>query len=223
MAKPMTIEERLAYIERVLRGEVMVPKLWAQVLRSGEHSVELGADYVQVLQGTPGNPPAGSTRFYSTADRNATIRDSSGNTDELVDAPTKEFFVLAVAKATAFPYTGTVGDYGVVTLTSTEDVDFLFHMPADFTTLIDAVVVTITDNTETLQWDVLTDFATNGEFYAANSDSIVNATLSVANDIIKELDVSAALTGLAADDYVGMKFASDTTQIRPIGLRIRYS
>ncbi|MCH8005435.1 MAG: right-handed parallel beta-helix repeat-containing protein [Planctomycetes bacterium] len=84
MAKPMTIEERLAYIERVLRGEVMIPKLWAEVLRSGEHSVELGADYVQILQGTPGNPPAGSTRIYSPSDRNVTIRDSAGNTDDLV-------------------------------------------------------------------------------------------------------------------------------------------
>ena len=66
------------------------------------------------------------------------------------------------------------------------------------------------------------DFAADGEVSTTNSDSETNATQAVTVDEIETLDVSASLTGLAAGDYVGMNFQSDTSNIRAIGLWIKY-
>lgn len=167
------------------------------------------------------------------AEAKVTVRYDSGNTRWLlctVSVPpggsTKEFIVyVAVQPAVGFPYTAFTGSgtFTLAVLPSADGALFLFHVPNDFSSLTDAVVVTIPDATETVQWDVLTEFGADDELHTANTDSITNATESVTVNKIEELDVSAALTSIAAGDYVGLAFASDTSDIRPFLLRIRYS
>ena len=41
--------------------------------------------------------------------------------------------------------------------------------------------------------------------------------------LITEFDVSSVLATLAAEDYVGLRFESDTSNLRVLGLNIKYS
>ena len=142
-----------------------------------------------------------------------------------VASPAAKEFIVYVAQRTtlSYPYSGLTGNFPHSTLTDGNDAVFLFHIPNDFTTLIDAVVVVLPDATETIQWDIATDFGASGEAYNANTDSVTDATLAVTQNQLAECDVSAGLTGIAAGDYVGMSFKSNTTNIQVIMLRIRYS
>jgi len=143
-----------------------------------------------------------------------------------VDATiTKEFWVpVLVARGNgSFPYNSNVGDFPVATAGSAQDARFAFYVPLDFTSLTSAVVVMIPDATETAQWDVTTDFGGDGEAYNLNSDSITNGTESVTANDVEEVDIADALTGLAAGDYVGVLFAPDTSDLRLVGLRIKYA
>ena len=136
---------------------------------------------------------------------------------------TKEFFVYVAQRTTlSYPYNGLTGNFPHNTLTDGNDAIFLFHIPNDFTTLTDAVVVVLPDASETIQWDIDTDFGANGEAYNANTDSVTDDTLAVTLSQLAECDVSAGLTGIAAGDYVGMSFQSNTTNIQVVILRIRY-
>tara|TARA_Y100000031_G_scaffold154401_1_gene201931 strand:+ start:4060 stop:4689 length:630 start_codon:yes stop_codon:yes gene_type:complete len=137
---------------------------------------------------------------------------------------TKEFIVYSTRRSTGiFPYPSVVGDFSVNSIDMNEGAYFMFYTPNDFTSLTDAVVMTIPNANETIQWDALTDFGANGESSTANSDSALNETVSATQSQIVDCDISAALTGLAAGDYVGVEFESDTTSIRPTMLRFRYS
>ncbi len=86
----------------------------------------------------------------------------------------------------AFGYTVARGDHGLVSIGTADSADFDFHIPNDFSSLVDAAVVLFPDATETIQWDVTTDFGASGEAYNANSDSITNDTLAVTDDQIAE-------------------------------------
>ncbi len=136
---------------------------------------------------------------------------------------TKEFFVPIFSEGQAFPYTFLTGAFPTISLSAAEPINLAFFVPNDFSTLIDATILINPDTSETVQWDVTTQFAANGEANNANTDSITDATLAVTLNQLAELDVSAALTGLAANDYVGMLFESNTTAVFIIGLRIKYS
>ena len=137
---------------------------------------------------------------------------------------TKEFFVHTTDRdGNTFPYITAVGDFMTATIGATNNAHFSFFIPNDFTSLTSAEVMTIPDATETIQWDVLTDFGADNESSTANSDSSLNLTESVTSGNIEEIPVSDALTGIAANDYVGMDFQSDTDSIRIVMLRIRYS
>ncbi len=137
--------------------------------------------------------------------------------------PTKEFFVLMAAAEGAFPYNLGVGRFRAKALTASESADFNFFIPNDFTTLTDAGVIMIPDATETIQWDVDTDFGAVGEASTANQDSITDGQISATSGQLIEANVTTALTSIAANDYVGMNFASDTTSLRVVGLRVKYS
>lgn len=154
-----------------------------------------------------------------------TLTDGS-NADSLhahVVVITLEFFVPITARGGVFPNDTGVGDFVTSPIGAAQTVNINFFVPADFSSLVSAVVVVIADNTETTQYDVVTDFGAAGEVHTANSDSLVNSTQAITVNEIEELDVSGALTGLAAGDYVGLVFNSDINILRPIGLRIKYS
>lgn len=159
---------------------------------------------------------------YAAADWRCT-KYTKADGKAVISSATKEFIVRAVAVGDVFGYGTNVGDFQVTQIAVAGIVKYVFHIPHDFTSLTDAVVVVIPDTTETIQWDVTTDFGANGEAYTTNSDSITNATLAVTINVLAECDVSAALTGIAAGDYIGMEFVSDINNIRAVFLRIRYT
>ena len=134
---------------------------------------------------------------------------------------TKEFFVPL---GYSDPVFGTEGDFYTVNLASGKFVYFNFHIPADFTSLTSALVMGIGSAVGKTDWTVTTDFAAKDEPYTTHSDSATaDETATVWNDIVG-IDISSALTGLAAGDYVGAKFIADSNgYLLAIGLLIKYA
>jgi len=107
-------------------------------------------------------------------------------------------------------------------------------VPADFTSLASvkmAFLFLADADTPSFDWTVTTDFAANGQASATHSDSATadgaTSTADDANAYILEIDISDAFTGLAADDYVGIKLVLDnvTAYTYPefIGIHFRYA
>jgi len=134
-------------------------------------------------------------------------------------APTKEFLVPVLT--TTAP--STLDDWNFVAVGASSQCKFIFTVPNDFTSLTGAVVVVIPDATETVQWDLDASVAVAGEDYNADARQALDETKSVTVNDLTDLDISASLTGLAAGDYVAVRFQSDTDTLRIIGLRFRYN
>ncbi len=135
--------------------------------------------------------------------------------------PTKEFFI----PSTVFTPAGTDNNLAEWTnsfLNADNNIRFNIYIPADFSNLTSAVMVIIPDTTETVQFDVSTSFASEGELFTNHTDSIVDGTQGVTENIITELDISEAFTGIEAGDYVGVFFESDTSILKVIGFRFKY-
>ena len=136
------------------------------------------------------------------------------------------------ASGTSVVLSAQYGDYGVTTLVDLETnaVAVSLAVPSDFVTLVKAVAVVIPLGTGNMRWSVTTDFAANGEAYQANSDSIVATDTAVVTGVMTEINIADALTGLAANDYLGIEFtrsgahANDTVtaSVRFLGFLIVY-
>ncbi|MBA7614645.1 hypothetical protein ES703_21913 [subsurface metagenome] len=147
--------------------------------------------------------------------------------------PTKEFFVPLVyaGEDPWFIY----GDFYTFAMTTINDhCHFDFKVPHDFTTLTHCKFVYITRCDATpgsWDWTVTTDFAADGETYNIHSDSDTgnNEAFALSANQMTTLDISAAFTGLAADDYVGVKVNMDAINgtgvkyVYPLGLVFKYS
>lgn len=131
---------------------------------------------------------------------------------------TREYF-FTPAPATD----GTVGTFPIRNLNSSATTYFSFKVPTGTTAISKAVIVVIPDATETIQWDIATNFGASGELYTANTDSELNDTQAVTVNVLTELDVMDSLTGVSADDYVGLSFTSDTSTIRVVGLLLKFT
>ena len=93
-------------------------------------------------------------------------------------------------------------------------VRFGFGAPDEFQEAVTAQVVIIPAANGTLRRQVETDFGKvcSGEAYNAHSDAIAAGDVAgMIQDDLECIDVSAALTGLAARDTVGMLFIRDAT------------
>ena len=157
---------------------------------------------------------------YASADWRCT------NYTKATGGPVKEFYVYVAASGTvaiAFPYDAQTGGFSVATLGNTEEATFLFAIPADFTTLIEAIILSIPDTSETIQFDIDTSYGASGEASDANTETETDTMLGVTIALLTEIDASGVLSGIAANDYVGMEFDSDTGNIRLVALRIRYN
>ena len=145
---------------------------------------------------------------YTRADGTAVV--SAGGT--------KEFFIPFPSATTV---TDTTWAAKLMNITNTGVISWF--MPNDFTTLTEAVIPVLPDATETIQWDIATHFGAVGEDESTHTDSAANATSAVTDDQIAELDISGELTGVAANDYVGLLITADITAIQALGVRIKYS
>ncbi len=143
-----------------------------------------------------------------------------------VTGQTMQFFVI--------PAYGLNADYGAhanhsgrVCNLAGDAVYFEFRLPNDFSTLTSAKIAFIPQTTGTFDWTVTTSWGANGEDEQAHTDSATADGQAATDDVILELDVSAALTGLAANDIVGMIFTSDvfttTVALHCLGIDIKYT
>jgi hypothetical protein len=138
---------------------------------------------------------------------------------------TKEFFVPVTAGNTlTSAYDTTIGDFATNTPDSAQVLYFVFNIPSNFTSLTSVKLVMIPDATETIQYDVDVDYGGHGELYNVNTATITDRTQSATVDhILVGSDLASALVNVQANDYVGMKVTSNTTQLRVLGLKVVYA
>lgn len=128
-----------------------------------------------------------------------------------------------------------IGDHGAANIgTAAADgsaVMQTWRVPVGFARIITAVITGIAGQTGNLRYSVATDSAATGEARTTNSDSIAATTQAVVADQIIDIDVTAALDGIAiaAGDEVGLTFnrvdtaTTDTiTDFYVLGLKILY-
>lgn len=120
--------------------------------------------------------------------------------------PTRSFF-LPMLEPGGYPAEAGWG-LGAV-LTGTNRCNCSFAVPSDFTTLVGVYIIGYPDGTGTIDWTVITRFAANGENHETHADSDTGDGLAVIANKFKVIDVSAAFTGLAANDYAGIQFTLD--------------
>ena len=152
---------------------------------------------------------------------------SSGDSvrfEQLTDSPTKEF---SVSVGTGYT-TGALsfhGDFAALNMSAGHYWHLNLKVPHDFSSLTSCKVVYIEGGTGTFDWTVTTDWAAIGTAYTNESDTATANGVSITDLQIGEVDISAAFTNIAADDYVGIKFLVDaiTASMRIIGLVFRYS
>ena len=93
---------------------------------------------------------------------------------------------------------------------SNDGVGYLtIQVPADFSAIHSAIAIGFAATTADLRWSIATQFGAAGQAQNAHSDSIATATLAVANTYVLNLDIAAALTGLAAGDVIGFAFTRE--------------
>ena len=195
--------------------------------------------FVTGTKGTSGNVSqwnvdgdlVGSGIAFTTTAPTLTSTDATAPTSQAVQEAitaqllTKEMWVLVAGGDTVTSaYDTALGDFVVNSPDAGQNVYFNFKIPDNFTTLTSASVVMIPDATETIQYDLTSDYGQVGEAYTTHSESSLNVTDAGATaSQLLEADVSAVLTFLTAGDYVGLKLNSDTTQLRIIGLSLIYT
>lgn len=107
-----------------------------------------------------------------------------------------------------------------------------FTLPLSFQELVTAHVVVVAAGTGNLVWNAFTDFGKlcDTEDYNTHSDSVGATTTGVTVNDFECIDVSAALTAIAAGDRIGLEFwrdgdnAADTVgaNVYVVELRLRY-
>lgn len=108
---------------------------------------------------------------------------------------------------------------------------FSWEVPADFTSLTGLVLRYAPNGTGTLRHSTSSRMAAVGEAKDSNSDSISSADAgSQTNDQMEELDLSAAITAIAAGDTIGLAWtregshANDSlTSVKIMDLLFEYS
>lgn len=126
-----------------------------------------------------------------------------------VGVPTKEFFVPIIKGNEIL---GEKGKRPAIWINAAGERGYLgFFVPQDFTSLTSFKVVLIVQATGTIDWTANSDFGANTEDYNVHTDTLTADGRAVTINEIDEVDVSAALTGIAVGDYIGLEFMIDAT------------
>ena len=138
-----------------------------------------------------------------------------------------EFFVGALDAD------ATIGSFPAVSMADGASVAVYTYLliPSNFQTFVKAEALVVAGGTGDMRRSVDTTFgAVGSETYNAASDSIAAGEVAVTTNLINAVDISAAFTGVAAGDLVGIKFtrvgnhANDTVGAVCyfIGVRLQY-
>lgn len=83
---------------------------------------------------------------------------------------------------------------------------FSGRLPSDFGTLRAAYVAVRVNDTGNMRYQVDTEWAADGENYIAAGGAIAASTKAITADELEVIDISAALAGLEAGDWFGVRF-----------------
>ncbi len=116
------------------------------------------------------------------------------------------------------------GDFGTMLWNAPEDGYFVFMVPHDFTSLISALLVGVSEHDVAFQLTFASDYAAVGQAYTTHSESDTDTTTPVIDQIFG-LDVSGVLSAIAAGDYVGIKVTRGAggAFLYAYGIKIKYS
>jgi hypothetical protein len=140
------------------------------------------------------------------------------------DTQTKEFIVRFGFENGTLTRDGYFNTIVSVQLDSTDNCTFTFKVPNDFNVLSNCSILVEPNATETVQWDLHSTAVALGEDIDEGSETeTLNMTLAVTQNLLSEMDITSAMPGtIAALDWIGVGFDSDTDHIYPIALRFRY-
>lgn len=154
--------------------------------------------------------------YFATAQEAFSTDDSTGIIDALLVEPGAEdpaipSFTWIPAEAcglTGGATRTTFGDYDAVNLrdAATDGINvsgFIAVVPVAIQVIFRA------QDTADIAVSVTTDFAAAGEAFNNTSDSIATSAFSVVNNDLNAIDVIAAFTGAAANDFYGMVFSRE--------------
>lgn len=163
--------------------------------------------------------PVEAQMYYNTVDKKLYIWNGTSWDD--VTSETREFFVPIVT------YDDTqqrVGYHSVMLISSPNSGYIDFHAPHDFTSIVEAVVVGISENNVALaNLDLYSQYGAVTEAYNTHAEQDLASTYPLTANDIFELDISGILTALAAGDYVGIRIKNSAFwNIYVIGIRFRY-
>lgn len=91
----------------------------------------------------------------------------------------------------------------------------VFYIQTEFTSVVSAYLLIISNATGNVRWSAATTWGEicNNEDYDTHTNNVAETTTGVTIDKIECLDISAALTGLAANDLVGLEFTRHADDI----------
>jgi len=75
---------------------------------------------------------------------------------------------------------------------------------ADFSSIVEAELVLIGTTSGTISWDILSDYAANGQTYNTHSESDTSGITGMGLNDLEEEGISGILSSLAAGDYIGI-------------------
>lgn len=158
----------------------------------------------------------------STGDKDKVLTASSSGTDVKwkLGGATKELWV-PIAN-----FDSQKGKYPTQFLQNSGDDGIMsFHVPNDFSSITEAVVLVIPLNTGTENWDIFSDYAADGEAFQTNSESDTTTTYSATADQMLEVDISGILSAIAVGDYVGihLTLGGSADDAYVVGLRFKYA
>ncbi len=136
---------------------------------------------------------------------------------------TKEFFVPATfgtTPAIKASYPGFTIDGGGVRAA------VFFGVPNDFSSITDAVFVVAANSTKTHRLSLVGGYGQTGEGYLTHNESVNNIDTVMTSDNLYEIDITGALSALAANDYVSARIEGEVTNtpnIHVLGIRFKYS
>ncbi len=138
-----------------------------------------------------------------------------------VTGQTQEIFARAL-----YPI-AELSDAGIIINVNGESGTGVIRVPLDYTTLTSVKAILFPTTTGTIDWTVNTSFGADGETYNLHTDSATADGLAVTNITWKEVDISAAFTGIAAGDNIKINFIvdvlTDTESIGLLGFNFKYS
>jgi len=137
------------------------------------------------------------------------------------------------AKPSRVGSTATLAEAGIVntrrTVTSAGSasadgqVYFTLQVPRDFDTLVRAVIQMTGIQSAVMRWQMDNDFTAIGETSVENTDSLTATDLSMTANVDIELDVAGSLTGIAANDVLGIQFTRRGTHANDTMTRLEIS